>query len=107
MADLKKAPKDLRKEEPTKLSDLTKQNMLKYMKDEAYEDRIWFVELMEKYEKEKDSNLPGHEGEVIQGYDMPKIRQEFAKKYFPGLVKKKEKKVDDFKTELQKLREAK
>ena len=37
------AIKDLKKEAPTKLSDLTKQNMLAYMKDEGYEDRIWFV----------------------------------------------------------------
>ena len=101
------AIKDLKKEAPTKLSELTKQNMLAYMKDEGYEDRIWFVNLMEKNEKEKKNNLPGYEGEVIQGYDMPKIRKAFAKKYFPELTKKKEKKIDTFKDELAKLKEAK
>lgn len=102
------ASKNLREEAPTKLSELTKQNMLEYMKDKGYEDRIWFVNLMEKNEKKKTNNLPGYEGEVIQGYDMPKIRKAFADKYFPELTKKKEKKKpDNFKTELAKLKEAK
>ena len=102
------ASKNLKKEAPTKLSELTKQNMLDYMKDKGYEERIWFVNLMEENGKEKQNNLPGYEGDVIQGYDMPEIRKAFAKKYFPELIKKKEKKkVDTFKAELAKLKEAK
>ena len=77
---------DLKKESPTSKSQLTKENMLDFMRDKSKEEREWFVNLVKSHTKEKKNNLTG---KMIEGYDLPKIRTQFAEKYFPELNQKK------------------
>ena len=83
--------KNLRENPPMKKADLTKEAMLLYMKDESIskEERKWFVELMTTNKKDKINNLTHKK---VEGYDLGKIREEFANKYFPELSKMNEKK---------------
>ena len=78
---------DLNLNKPTKKTELNKQSMLKYIRDNGSdEDKKWFVELMEANKENKKNNLTH---EVITGYNIPKVRNEFAKRFFPNLLEKK------------------
>lgn len=83
---MKKEKIDLTKEKPTSKAQLSKENMLEFMRDKSKKEREWFVKLMKTNTKKKKNNLSG---KMIEGYDMPKIRTEFANKYFPELNEKK------------------
>ena len=83
------APKDLRQHTPEKKSDLTKDNMLKFIQGGSEEDKKWFVDLMKKYRTEKTNNLTN---EKVDGYDMANIREEFAKRFFKEISKEYKKK---------------
>ena len=91
---------DLRLNTPTKKSELTKENMLDFMKDEPKKDKEWFYKTMKSNTKKKKNNLTG---EIIEGYDITKIRTLFAEKYFPDLNKKKPSNKPSFEDELEKL----
>ena len=91
---------DLIKETPTSKAQLTKENMLNFMKDKSLEERKWFVGLVKSSTKEKKGNTSD---KTVIGYDMPKIRTEFATKYFPELNKKKTPSSKAFEDELNKL----
>ena len=95
--------KDLKLNPPETKADLTKGNMLKYIK--AYgtdEEKKWFVELMEENRQKKINNIDGSE---VNGYDLPKVRKAFAEKFFPDLVKKQKvkSKKPTFEEELEAL----
>ena len=78
--------KDLKLNPPSKKTDLTKDNMLKFIKENGSEaDKKWFVELMTTNKQKKKNNLTG---EVVEGYDLPKIREAFAQKFFPTISQK-------------------
>ena len=101
------AIKDLKLNPPTKKTELTKDNMLKFIKEYgSTEDKKWFVDLMTTSKVKKTNNLTG---EVVDGYDLPKIREAFAQKFFPTIsskAKKASKKVSkkpSFETELMNL----
>ncbi len=91
---------------PTKKTELTKQSMLKYIQEATAEEKKWFVDLMGKNKIKKKNNLTG---EVIEGYDMAKVREAFAQKYFPEIsekvrrTKKAPKKTMSFEDELAAL----
>lgn len=99
--------KDLKLNPPSKKTDLTKDNMLKYIKTYGSDDdKLWFVNLMKNNKQYKKNNLTG---EVVEGYDLSKIREEFAKKFFPSISKeakdssKKKSKKLSFEDELNAL----
>lgn len=94
--------KDLKLNPPETKTELTKANMLKYIKTHGSdEDKKWFVELMEDNRLQKTSNI---NGSVVNGYDLPKVREAFAKRFFPELSKKKSKaKRPTFEDELKDL----
>lgn len=78
--------KDLKLNPPTKKTELTKDNMLKFIKENGSdEDKKWFVELMKEHKQKKKNNLTG---EIVDGYDLPKIREAFAQKFFPSVSSK-------------------
>lgn len=77
---------DLNNEIPTSKAQLTKENMLEFMRDKPKKEREWFVKLMKSNTKKKKNNLSG---KTIDGYDLPTIRTAFAEKYFPELNEKK------------------
>ena len=80
------AIKDLKLNPPTKKTELTKDNMLKFIKLHGSEaDKKWFVELMTSHKVKKTNNLTGNE---VEGYDLPKIREAFARKFFPTISSK-------------------
>lgn len=99
--------KDLKLNPPKKKSELTKHSMLKFIKENGTaEDKVWFFDLMNANVIKKKSNLTG---DVIEGYDIPKVREEFAKKFFPEISnqaknkKKTSTKTMSFKDELKAL----
>ena len=76
--------KDLKLNPPKKKTELTKTNMLKFIKEYgSVEEKKWFIELLEKNTLKKKNNLKG--GAEIEGYDLPVIREEFAKAFFPDI----------------------
>lgn len=78
--------KDLKLNPPTKKSDLNKDSMLKFIKENGTgEDKEWFVTLMNNNKIKKKNNFTG---EVGDGYDLPKVREEFAKRFFPEISSK-------------------
>lgn len=78
--------KDLKLNPPTKKTELTKDNMLKFIKEYGSEDdKKWFVDLMKSNKQRKVNNLTK---EVVEGYDLPNIREAFAQKFFPTISKK-------------------
>lgn len=97
---------DIIRNTPTKKSDLTKENMLAFIKTKSQEERAWFKELMGKHKVKKINNLTKEE---YEGYDLPKIREEFAIKYFPEISSKakkeskQNKKTKSFEEELAEL----
>lgn len=80
------AKKDLNLNPPTKKTELTKENMLAFMKDKSLEERTWFVELMNSHPIRRKNALK--DNEVVDSYDFKVIREEFAKKYFPEISSK-------------------
>lgn len=101
------AIKDLKLNPPTKKTELTKDNMLKFIKENGSpEDKKWFVDLMKSNVQKKKNNLTG---EVVDGYDLPKIREAFAQKFFPTIsakaksASKKSSKKKSFEEELAEL----
>ena len=82
--------KDLRLNPPTKKTELTKESMLLFMKDESVskKEKKWFVDLMNSNKVKKKNNLTG---EIVETYDLPKVREEFALKYFPQISSKAKK----------------
>lgn len=107
------AIKDLTKEAPKKLNDLTKENMLAFIKTKSAEDKAWFKKTMIENRKEGEPNPLYKEGKnmpkTITKYNMPVIREAFAKKYFFSISKegrKESKKADKkptFEQELEAL----
>ena len=84
---------DLKLNKPTKKTQLNKLSMLKFIKENgSAEDKKWFYDLMQKNKKKVKNNLTG---EVVDGYDLPAIREAFAQKFFPEISSKakREKKV--------------
>lgn len=85
------AIKDLTKEAPQKLNDLTKENMLAFIKTKSAEDKSWFKSLMIENRKEGQPNPLYKEGgnmpETITKYNMPVIREAFAKRFFYSISK--------------------
>ena len=80
------AIKDLKKNTPTKKTELTKDNMLKFIKTYGSpEEKQWFVDLMKGNTITKTNNLTGKD---VTGYDLPKIREAFAQKFFPEISAK-------------------
>ena len=80
------AIKDLKKNTPTKKTELTKDNMLKFIKTYgSTEEKQWFVDLMKGNTITKTNNLTGKD---VTGYDLPKIREAFAQKFFPKISAK-------------------
>lgn len=102
--------KDLRLNPPVKKTELTKESMLKFMKDESVskKEKKWFVDLMNSNKIKKKNNLTG---DIVDTYDLPKIREEFAIKYFPEISSKARKskkapnKTKSFESELMGLLE--
>jgi hypothetical protein len=101
------AIKDLKLNPPVKKTELTKDNMLKFIKKYGTEeDKKWFVELMTSNKVKKTNNLTGA---VVEGYDLPKVREAFAVKFFPTISSKskneskKSSKKSTFEEQLQSL----
>ena len=96
--------KNLRENPPKKKADLTKESMLLYMQDNSIsnEEKKWFVELMTSNKKNKVNNITH---KIVEGYDLVKIREEFARKYFPDLytTQKKNYKAKTFEDRLKEL----
>lgn len=100
--------KDLKLNPPTKKTELTKDNMIKFIKDYGtIEDKKWFLELLDANTQNKINNLTK---EVVVGYDLPKIREAFAIRFFENISSKAKKdkktttKKATFKDELEELR---
>lgn len=76
--------RNFRDNPPKKKSELTKESMLLFMKDKSVskKEKKWFVDLMKSNKVKKKNNLTG---EIIETYDLPKVREEFAIKYFPEI----------------------
>lgn len=97
---------DLTRNTPKKKSDLTKENMLAFVKTKSQEERTWFKTLMGENKVRKINNLTKEE---YDGYDIPKIRESFAVKYFPEISSKmkkenkQNKKIKSFEEELAEL----
>lgn len=97
---------DLTLNTPKKKSDLTKENMLAFVKTKSQEERTWFKTLMGKHKVRKINNLTKEE---YDGYEIPKIREAFAIKYFPEISSKakkeskQNKKTKSFEEELAEL----
>ena len=70
---------------PKKKTELTKDSMLAFMKDKTAEEKKWFVDLMNANKIKVMNNL---KKEVVDGYDLPNIREAFAQKYFPEISSK-------------------
>ena len=82
-------------------SQLTKNNMLAFMREEPKEEIEWFVNLMRNNQVEKKSNL---DNKTVNGYDMKVVREEFAKKYFYEISQEyKDKNKKTFDDELEDL----
>ena len=91
-----KAPKDLTKVNPEELqlNQLTKQNMLDYVKAiGTREDKDFFKALVKEcYQGEEDNRLKKGNDNLpakVKRYDMSKMRREFAKRFFPVILKPK------------------
>ncbi len=83
---------------PTSKVDITKPYMKAFMRSEkaTKEDVVWFITLCKNPEYRKDyENKFAKEGEpkTYNDIDIPKVREEFCKKFFPNLVEKKGKKT--------------
>lgn len=76
---------DLSLNPPKSKRELTKMNMIKYVSENgSAEDKAWFKQLCNDNKLNKKNNLKKG-AEIIEGYNMPKIREEFAKRFFPEI----------------------
>lgn len=95
---------------PAKLTELNKESMLAYVAGlNSDEDLVWFIDLLDTNTVTKTLNFDTTDGkrkkgDEIKGYNLPVIRKEFAKKYFPALLEKKAKTVSSFEKKLEELR---
>ena len=103
--------RDYRLNPPTKLTELNKDSMLDYVIGLADDkEAAWYIDLLDANIVKKtynfDTNGGKHKkGEEYEGYDIHKIRREFAKRYFPDIVEKKSKKpTTTHDTKLEELR---
>lgn len=81
---------DLKLNPPKNKKDLTKDNMLAYVKEYGTaEDKVWFVELMNANKKKVLNHLTK---EVVDSYDFKTVREAFAKRFFPAISTKEKKK---------------
>ena len=95
---------------PANLTELNKESMLAYVEGLGNDDElIWFIELLDSNEEIKHFNFDTKDGkhkkgDEIKGYNLPKIRKAFAKRYFPRLLEKPPKPADSFGKRLEELR---
>ena len=74
------------------------------------EELVWFIDLLDNNEEEKQYQFTSKNGsfkagDTYTGYNIPVIRREFAKRYFPELLESKTKKpADSFTKKLEELR---
>lgn len=74
---------------PRRKTELTKDFMLAYIKAKGTEeDKIWFKEKVKQYTVEKDNKLRGEK--KIKGLEITALRDEFAERFFPNLIKSKD-----------------
>jgi len=73
---------------PKTKRDITKSFMLSYIKGKKIsdEDRKWFASICLENEVEKTNNLTK---EKYNDIDIPKVRDEFIKKFFPEMLNQK------------------
>lgn len=75
---------------PTNKTQITKPFMLAYMKSEkaTAEDKAWFKSIVgdPAYVREYTNQLDGSTYEDIH---IPKVREQFCKRFFPNLLEKK------------------
>lgn len=80
---------------PTSLADLTKDFMLNYVKTKGTEkDKEWFKKTANKYKTEKENRV-GNGGKCFGISDIKALRQEYAERFFPQLLKSKNNWFDD------------
>lgn len=95
---------------PANLTELNKESMLEYVAGlDSDEDLVWFIDLLDNNTVTKTLNFDTKDGkrkkgDEVKGYDLPVIRKEFAKKYFPALLEKKAKTITSFDKKLEALR---
>ena len=90
---------------PEKLTELNKDSMLDYVVSLGDDDVALFIDLLDNNTEEKKNSLPTIQGDTVKGYNIPVIRKEFAKRYFPQLlVKKTQKPKDSFEERVKQLR---
>ena len=81
---------DLKETPPKSIPNLTLQAMAHYVKNYCEkEDKVWYVNLCKSNVVAKKSG----EDQTTEGFDISKIRKEFAKKFFPELLKEKKAKT--------------
>ena len=74
---------------PNSLTPITKDFMLGYIRAKATEEeKEWFKKLFNSNIVKKKNNLTGKETDTV---DIKAVRREFAKKYFPHLLKAEKK----------------
>lgn len=75
---------------PKSKTDITKPFMLAFMKSEkaTEEDKKWFKTIVSNPENHKEY-VNRLNGEVYTDIDIPKVRLEFCKRFFPQLAAKK------------------
>jgi hypothetical protein len=76
---------NLRLNRPKKKTELTKDAMKQYMLDETPENKLWFYDLMKNNKKKIKNNLTG---DIVDSYDLSKVREEFAQRFFPEISDK-------------------
>lgn len=80
---------------PTSLADLTKDFMLNYIKVKGTEkDKEWFKKTANKYKTEEENRV-GNGGKCFCISDIKALRQEYAERFFPQLLKSKNNWFDD------------
>ena len=96
---------------PASLTELNKDSMLAYVEGLGKdEELVWFIELLDNNQETKQYQFTSKSGsfkagDTYTGYNMPVIRKEFAKRYFPNLLEKKaQKPADSFSKRLEELR---
>ena len=78
---------DLKLNPPKDKRALTKENMLDFIKKYGTdEDKAWFVKLMNDNKKQVPNNLDKEK--IVTSYKFEIVREEFAKRFFPGISKK-------------------
>lgn len=81
-------------DKPTSKTQITKPFMVAYMKSDKVTDAdiAWFKTVVSNPENQKEYKDQLH-GTVYTEIDIPKVRQEFIKRFYPNLNAKKGKKT--------------